>query len=87
MTCSLMYARCCCSGIAGCNCVEIQLAKARAEGVKDANLAKMRPGCALSCHRFRLKGAWAMRVNRAGKVVEKMKSKGESLTPRLSLCT
>ena len=64
------------AGVAGCSCVEVQLARARAEGVKDSKLEKMRPACASSCHRFRLKGAWAMRVNRGGKVVEKSKCKG-----------
>ena len=57
--------------------MEVQLAKARADGVKDTKLEKMRPACSTSCHRFRLKGAWAMRVNRGGKVVEKSKTKGQ----------
>ena len=73
-----------CAGIKACSCVEGPRAKARAEGVKDSKLEKMRPACATSCHRFRLKGAWAMRVNRGGKVVDKSKVNGKESA--ISVC-
>jgi len=62
-----------CAGIDACSCVDVQLAKARAEGAKDSKIEKMRPACKSSCHRYRLKAAWAMRVNRGTKVMGKTK--------------
>ena len=69
------------AGIAACSCVEVQLAKARADGVKDSKLDKMRPAWAPSCHRSRRKGGGAVRVNGGGKVVEKSKCKGAPTHP------
>ncbi len=60
------------------------MAKARAEGMKEKKIAAMRPSCATSCHRYRLKAAWATRVNRGGKVVDK--SKGRPDTPQAPAC-
>jgi hypothetical protein len=47
------------------------MAKARADGWKEKKIAAMRPSCATLCHRYRLKAAWAARVNRGGKIIDR----------------